>query len=556
MPELKSIAYPLSGERERLLENPAFQLLVLLSLCIFSFWLTAGAGSPGLMEARNFITAREMAQEGEWLLPTMNGYLRLAKPPLPTWLSALSGLAFGGVENLTALRLPAALMATLLVLFQFLLARQLTKDKQLPFWSAAILISCIGFFDYGRQATWDIFCHSFMLGGIWLLHRAFSGAQVKYSLYLWGGVMLGLSFMSKGPVSFYAMLLPYLLAYSYGYGWRSISGKGLLLTLIACAAVCLPWPLYVFFSVPNAFQAVISTESSSWLNRHPQPFWFYWGFLGQAGVWLLFAALALAGSYAARRINKYGNAKFLMAWVWACLLLLSLVTEKKDRYLLPLVPPLALLTSFYVRYLLDALRDEKYNVWEWRVVQVNAVLWAAIAFALPFALLWFHVEKTEVGAFTLAAAFLVFAGLGILMLRYWAKRQLPALFLAVVVLHAVAVVFLMPLKDIAQRRNTRYQPLASVRQLQAVQQLPLYAVDGMSPIYVWEVGRPVDTLRVKQGRLQLPERLPAAVFSRQPLEADQVAQDSLRLQQLRSYHFHPGREKDVYYLHVISKQQK
>lgn len=45
---------------------------------------------PDIMEARNMVTAREMVHDGNWLVPTMNGDLRLEKPPLPTWLTAVA----------------------------------------------------------------------------------------------------------------------------------------------------------------------------------------------------------------------------------------------------------------------------------------------------------------------------------------------------------------------------------------------------------------------------------------------------------------------------------
>ncbi|MDF1516551.1 MAG: glycosyltransferase, partial [Lutibacter sp.] len=48
-----------------------------------------------IMEARNFITAREMVQDDNWLLTTMNGETRYQKPPLPTWLTAVSGILIG-----------------------------------------------------------------------------------------------------------------------------------------------------------------------------------------------------------------------------------------------------------------------------------------------------------------------------------------------------------------------------------------------------------------------------------------------------------------------------
>ena len=48
-----------------------------------------------IMEARNLVTAREMVQDGNWLLTTMNGLPRYQKPPLPTWITAIFGFIFG-----------------------------------------------------------------------------------------------------------------------------------------------------------------------------------------------------------------------------------------------------------------------------------------------------------------------------------------------------------------------------------------------------------------------------------------------------------------------------
>jgi hypothetical protein len=53
----------------------------------------------------------------------MNGELRLAKPPLPTWVAAGVGLCVGNIEKIAALRLPAALMGSFLVWCLFAMAR-------------------------------------------------------------------------------------------------------------------------------------------------------------------------------------------------------------------------------------------------------------------------------------------------------------------------------------------------------------------------------------------------------------------------------------------------
>ncbi len=67
--------------------------LALVSLAIFFPHLDVV--EVNIMEARNFITAREMLDYGNWIQTTMNLEPRYEKPPLPTWLTALSGSIFG-----------------------------------------------------------------------------------------------------------------------------------------------------------------------------------------------------------------------------------------------------------------------------------------------------------------------------------------------------------------------------------------------------------------------------------------------------------------------------
>jgi hypothetical protein len=66
---------------------------MLAAIFFFSFFINLEAHDVDLMEARNFVTAREMAVEGHWLIPTMNGELRIAKPPLPSWITAAARIA-------------------------------------------------------------------------------------------------------------------------------------------------------------------------------------------------------------------------------------------------------------------------------------------------------------------------------------------------------------------------------------------------------------------------------------------------------------------------------
>ena len=84
--------------------------ILLLVLCCFAiFFVNLDALYVNIMEARNFTTAREMLNDGNWLLTTLNGEARYQKPPLPTWLTAFSGAIFG-LKSVAAMRLPAAIL--------------------------------------------------------------------------------------------------------------------------------------------------------------------------------------------------------------------------------------------------------------------------------------------------------------------------------------------------------------------------------------------------------------------------------------------------------------
>ena len=79
--------------------------LIILLVCFVSFFVYNDTVPADLMESRNLVTAREMINTGNYLIPTMNGELRLEKPPLPTWIAA--GIEHAFPYNLAAQRAAA-----------------------------------------------------------------------------------------------------------------------------------------------------------------------------------------------------------------------------------------------------------------------------------------------------------------------------------------------------------------------------------------------------------------------------------------------------------------
>ena len=155
-----------------------------------------------IMEARNFITAREMVLDGNWLLTTMNGEARYEKPPLPTWLTAISSMVFG-LKSLFGLRLPAILMVMVTGTFVYLLSNKMLKNASQSLINGLIAITSFYIIGIIIEAPWDIFTHGFMLIGIYHLFQLFEKESQYFKHMLTAGIFIGFSLLCKGPVSMY-----------------------------------------------------------------------------------------------------------------------------------------------------------------------------------------------------------------------------------------------------------------------------------------------------------------------------------------------------------------
>ncbi len=187
--------------------NRKLHLCLLLLVCFFTFFIHNKVVYPDIMESRNLITAREMVEYNNWLVPTMNGTLRLEKPPLPTWIAGV--IEWIAPDNIALQRTAAGMMAMLLVFFMYFLGTGMTKRPLYGLVSALVLCTSFNIILMGRTASWDIYCHSFMLGAIYFFFRAFELEGACWRDFLLAGTFMGLSFLGKGPVSFYALLLPF-----------------------------------------------------------------------------------------------------------------------------------------------------------------------------------------------------------------------------------------------------------------------------------------------------------------------------------------------------------
>lgn len=465
--------------------------LFIVVVCWFAFFMNNGATYPDIMESRNFVTAREMVEFDNWLVPTMNGELRFAKPPLPTWVAAV--VETFSPDNVPLQRAMAGLMATLMTFFLYFLALETSKNKLLALLSAVILATSYNVIMAGRAATWDIYCHALMMGAILYFHRGAASRGAAWGRFLAAGLFLGLSFLGKGPISFYALLLPFLVAYLWLYR-PSFKGKWapVAAMLLVFVAVGFWWPGYLYIYHREEILSIFARESSNWVNYNVRPWYYYHLFFAESGLWALFLLTGLAGWFWLRgRVVLKKEYAFAVLWTVAVLVLLSCVPEKKTRYLLPLLIPAALVTAHYLLYVYDRARAGLLTRSDKIVFRVNAFIPALIALAMPVALyvMFYATRQIGLGYLILVSCLFLVAGWSVLVggLRYRVLKVHTGvvamlLFVTTFLMRPVAVLF----------NNPDFLAIRSLRQCEAVQGMPFYYDAGETPPrieFIYEAGR-------------------------------------------------------------------
>lgn len=489
--------------------------LFILVVCWFAFFVNNGSVYEDIMESRNLVTAHEMIEYDNWLVPTMNGELRLEKPPFPTWIAA--GIEYLAPDNISLQRAAAGVMATLMAFFLYFFASALSGNRLLGLLSALVLATSFNVIMAGRVATWDIYCHSFMLGAILFFYKGVTSLRTGWGNFIWAGIFLGLSFLGKGPVSFYALLFPFLITYFWVYR-PSFKRKGgpILVMLLLFIVISFWWPLYLYVFHRDTAMFVLAKESTAWIERNVRPWYYYWLFFAESGIWSLFLLTGLCWPWLKNKITLRKEYTLAVLWTVVTLVLLSLFPEKKTRYLLPLLIPAAMVVAHYVVYIFTATKEKTLTTGDRVMFRINAFLPVLIALGMPVAvyLLFYTKEQISlplliiVSVLFLATAYSIFTG-GVRM------RSMKVFTGVVFLLILVETLLMSKVADIFN--NTEIKSIKAVRDIKELQHLPFYypEKEGLRIELVYKAGRRILPWDVEKDSALL-DSLPIVLVSEKP----------------------------------------
>jgi 4-amino-4-deoxy-L-arabinose transferase-like glycosyltransferase len=392
-------------------------LLILIALAAITFAL--GLGRQAITdsdEAYYAEASREMAASGDWLTPHYNFMDRWQKPVLYYWLTASTYLVTGPGEG--PARLWSALSGVALTLLTFAVARRHGSDADSQWLAGAIVATSYGYFAMARSALPDLPLTACITATIAAGLEAGRAGASRW--WIAAGVCGGLGFLMKGPV---AVAVPgVVLAPIWWLERRSvrISASGVLTAVAVFALVGLPW--YLAMTATHGRPYLQSFFIADNLERFatdrfnaPRPIWFYPAVLaGGLFPWTVHAAgplVAAAGAAARGRLQL--SASEIRLWVWAVMPLLLFMASvgQQPRYILPVLPPLAILlaAAMTVRARSGA-RDLRVTTW---LVAATFLALAAILVRLRPMLVTVPVAAPWIGAMLLTGAAVTMAAAAI-----------------------------------------------------------------------------------------------------------------------------------------------
>jgi 4-amino-4-deoxy-L-arabinose transferase-like glycosyltransferase len=307
-------------------------------------------------EGRYAEMAREMWQSGDWITPRLNGIKYFEKPPLQTWMNALTFAVFGLGE--WQARLWTGLCGLLSIALTAYAGLKIFGRRSA--WNAALILGSSIFWVAGSQFnSLDMSVSAMLALSLFALliaqrHDASARERRNWMLVCWAGMALAV--LAKGLIGVVlpgAVLVLYTIAARDWGIWKRLH---LLPGLLLFFAIGTPWFVLVWLHNPEHphFFFVHEHWDRFFLKDHHRAGpWYYFfailipGMLPWTGV-LGQSLLAAAHGGAGTPPGRFRPKTLLLVWIVFIFFFFSYSNSKLPGYILPVFPAIALLIAVYL----------------------------------------------------------------------------------------------------------------------------------------------------------------------------------------------------------------
>lgn len=328
--------------------SPLALALILFVLAFFMFSWRMGEGPIyRTMEGREALVMREIANSGNWVLPLRNGETIPSKPPLLHWTGVAIAQVTGSVSE-WSVRFPCALFSALTVALTCLLGCRLS-GREVGVLAALMLLTTPMVVEMGREAWVDPALSFFVVAAL----ASFSSMYENEKWRGWQSWVFYLALagatLSKGPIGYILPLLVIVVYLAVQQQLSRLRDLFFLPGVLVAIGVPLTWYLLALQQAGWAFihkqvlqeNLVRFTAGSG--KRIPSTAFFFGPFVMSGLPWSVLFGFALWQF--ARRAPVREKGVFPLLWYFSMLMFFSISAGKRDVYLLPSYPAMALFTA-------------------------------------------------------------------------------------------------------------------------------------------------------------------------------------------------------------------
>lgn len=430
--------------------------LIILSIAIcllFTFML----GNRSLSvpdEGRYVEIPREMVATGDYLTPRLNGVKYFEKPVLFYWLEAFSIKLFG-LDEFT-LRLWPMLFA-LLGSLSVAVAGDRLFGRMSGLLGAVVLATSLLYYGMSRAIILDMPVTALLTVALFFFITGTHEAMGRKRMLLLYGfyAFSALAVLAKGLIG---IIIPGMVIFAWILvlgEWRMLKQLYLPSGIALFLLIAAPWHILVTRANPEFFHFYFIQEHFlrylTTMHSRYQPPWFFVPIvlLGMF-PWSVFLLQAIKHSIPStwRERHEHRDALFLLLWAGLVFSFFSASGSKLVPYILPVLPPLALLIGRYLAAAWDRRDFPGVRIGYHAYLAVSLLLaWAFII--LPY--FWPSPNASLLGSYRHALAAVLAVGACI----SWALAQFSDFRKAFIALTAFAMMFLLTVNAAAPLANTK-----------------------------------------------------------------------------------------------------
>jgi len=377
---------------------PPVWVLVLVSLTLWGGeFVRRGLWEPD--EARYAYVAREMRAGHHWFVPHINGKPYPDKPPLFFWLINASSVLTGGHINGVSARLPS-LLGSVLTLWALTRLLSRWQSNEAAWRATLILLTTFLFWQAGSWGRIDALLCGLVMMSVYFFFVSLEDRPGRRECLAY--LFAGLAVLAKGPIG---LVVPMGI---FGVG-SAVSGDSSKLKrshwvwgplfAISISAVWL-FAAWRQKAPADYFTALLGEKSFGRIVQsqgHSHPFYYFlWHFPLELFPWTTFVPAALTAL--SNKVLK----RRLLGWIVFVVALFSLFVTKRNMYILPAYPAVAMLIG-------AAWNDISKLSHRWRIITAGAgtVLMWFLAVATIMALLAWKISLNRFAVIPSALVLLI-----------------------------------------------------------------------------------------------------------------------------------------------------